>query len=160
MAPEAGGMAATDPVEWEDIDRVRKHTSHQCEAVFEAHREEIPADATLEGAVALLYEAWHEEYDTGPDQGGAYIFAYLVEKHGLAEPVDEPAVAPASLVERKPDAGTLRRLFWEDEQVPWWIAVRLGVHYNLVQFWLREEDIPVMRRNVPDEYLEEIDRLR
>lgn len=32
-----------------------------------------------------------------------------------------------------------------------------GVHYSLVMFWMREEEIPLMRRNLSDELLEQID---
>lgn len=57
------------------------------------------------------------------------------------------------MLDRRPDGETLREWFWEDEEVPWWLSVRLGVHYSLVVFWLWEDDVPLMRRNVPDETL-------
>lgn len=39
----------------------------------------------------------------------------------------------------------------------WWIAVRCGVHYSLVQYWRYEADLPLMRRHAPDRPLERVD---
>lgn len=112
--------------------------------------------------MARLYEWWHDSFRdaVGAEQGGAYVFAYLLEREGLVDPDDGSAVegsAPASMLARRPDDGTLERWVWDDEQGFWWIAVRCGVHYSLVQYWLYEADIPVMRRNVPDRLLDRID---
>lgn len=152
-------MADTDPVEWAALDRVGATTS-RWPALFDAHRDEVPADATLEEAVATLYAAWHRDHEAdAPEQGAVYVFAYLAEREGLAAPADDLAGVPASLVERRPDDETLERLFWEAEQVPWWIAARLGVHYSLVQLWLREAEVPLMRRNVVPDTLAAVDAL-
>jgi hypothetical protein len=38
----------------------------------------------------------------------------------------------------------------------WWIAVRTGVHWVLVQYWLYEDDIPLQERNLTDETLAKV----
>ena len=157
-------MAATDPVPWAPLAELGQHTCLQCEAVFEARRGDLDPGWGAETAVGRLYAWWHEEYgeDVGTEQGGAYVFAYLLEREGLVDPADGPPVpggTPASLVDRRPEDATLERWVWEDEQVFWWIAVRCGVHYSLVQYWLYEAGIPVMRRNVPDRLLSRVDAM-
>lgn len=155
-------MAPTDPVPWEPLVDLGQHTCLQCEAVFEDRRGDLDPGWDRETAVDRLYEWWHDRHgdDLGNEQGGVYVFAYLLEREGLVEPGVEPTVGggvPASLVARRPDDATLERWFWDAEQVPWWIAVRCGVHYSLVQYWLYEADVPLMRRNVPDRLLEQVD---
>ena len=155
-------MAPTDPVPWEPLVELGEHTCLQCEAVFEDCREDLDPEWDRETAVATLYEWWHDAYgdDVGNEQGGAYVFAYLLERGGTVDPGEAPAVdggAPASLRGRRRDDATLERWVWTDGQVLWWIAVRCGVHYSLVQYWLYEADVPVMRRNVPDRLLAEVD---
>lgn len=153
-------MEPTDPVPWEPLAELGAHTCLQCEAVFEERRSDLDADWDRETAVRRLYEWWHDAYgdEVGAEQGGAYVFAYLLEREGLVQP-DDGSTVPASLLARRPDDATLERWVWEDEQVFWWIAVRCGVHYSLVQYWLYEADIPVMRRNVPDRLLEQVDAM-
>jgi hypothetical protein len=153
-------MASTDPIPWQPLVELGAHTCLQCEATFEDYRGQLDPDWDRETAVARLYEWWHDEYgpDRGNEQGGAYVFAYLLEREGLVDPDDDGPI-PASLVDRRPDDATLERWVWDDEQVFWWIAVRCGVHYSLVQYWLYEADIPVMRRNVPDQVLEQVDAM-
>lgn len=94
--------------------------------------------------------------------GGGIVGAYEVEagksasiwwpKFGLPVQHREDTAGPT--LARRPEDETLEHWFWDEQQVPWWIAVRCGVHYSLVQYWLYEADIPVMRRNVPDRLLE------
>ncbi|MCH7662165.1 MAG: hypothetical protein IH933_16865 [Euryarchaeota archaeon] len=62
-----------------------------------------------------------------------------------------------SVAERKPSPDDLEELFWDEGVLGWWIAMIYGVHYSLVMFWMREEKIPLMRRNLSDELLEQID---
>lgn len=158
-------MGPTDPVPWAPLAELGAHTCLQCEAVFEDRRDELGGDRDRETAVARLYEWWHDAYgdEVGAEQGGAYVFAYLLEREGIVDPGEQhagdDAPLPASLIDRRPDAATLERWVWDDEQVFWWIAVRCGVHYSLVQYWLYEADVPLMRRNVPDRLLEGVDAM-
>jgi len=146
-------MSELDPVPWSDVLAVTTPTGVQCEQVLEQHRDDLDPDATPQKLVRTLYGAWHEEWDPGPEQGGAYVFAYLLEREGI---LDLPGPLPP-LTERRPDDETLDEWMHEEHLLPWWIAVRCGVHWALVQHWLREADVPVCRRNVPDPLLEEID---
>lgn len=156
-------MGPTDPIPWEPLAELGAHTCLQCESVFERHRGDIDPSWDRETAVAKLYEWWHDAYgdDLANEQGGVYVFAYLLEDANLVDtaalPSADEASIPRSLFERRPPEETLERWFWEDGQVPWWIAVRCGVHYSLVQYWLYEAGIPLMRRNVPDPLLDRIE---
>lgn len=147
------------PIEWEELESVR--SSPQLREIFEEHRDAAAAEPTMEAAVDRLYRIRRREYDVAaPDQGVAYVFAYLLESADVFEPsrafASRDSVA-ASLRSRRPDTSTLEDLFWEREQVPWWIAVQYGVHYSLVQYWLWEDGIPLMRRNVPDSQFEQLE---
>jgi hypothetical protein len=158
-------MASTDPVPGAPLAELGAHTCLQCEATFEDRRGDLDPAWNRETAVARLYEWWHDRRgaDLGNEQGGVYVFAYLLEREGYVDAdgseTNDDAPVPASMLARRPDDATLERWFWEDEQVPWWIAVRCGVHYSLVQYWLYEADIPVMRRNVPDPLLARVDEM-
>ncbi|MFB6360054.1 MAG: hypothetical protein ABEH59_01900 [Halobacteriales archaeon] len=156
-------MAPTDPIPWAPLVELGAHTCLQCEAVFERRRGDLDPDWDREAAVASLYEWWHDAYgaDLGKEQGGVYVFAYLLEASdhfdtAALRTADEAPIT-GSLLDRRPPAETLERWFWEDEQVPWWIAVRCGVHYSLVHYWFYESEIPLMRRNVPDRLLDRIE---
>lgn len=155
-------MDPKSPVEWDDLAALRPEPN--CKAVFSAHRDELSTVDTLEAAVNHLYEELHIEYNDDervPDQGAAFIFAYLVEQADLASFADGSSsngtFTPLSLADRKPNADRLRHLFWEQEMVPWWIAVRFGVHYSLAIYCMWEANIPLMRRNVPADTLAQID---
>ena len=65
---------------------------------------------SLQIAVDTLYNEWKRSYgaDRGPDQGAAYIFAYLLEKH------DVVVSRGFSVRERKPSANELEKLFWDE----------------------------------------------
>lgn len=149
----------TDPVPWDLIDQVVDRMEQQCIHVFEEHADDLSGYDYF-NAVSYLYNTWKHEHgdETAPEQGAIYLFAYLVEKHEIASP-SEGASGLGGVADRKPDEDTLRRLFCDEEQLPWWIAVKYGVHYTLVLHWMREEGIPYMRRNLPEEVLDQIDAL-
>ncbi|MCH7662164.1 MAG: hypothetical protein IH933_16860 [Euryarchaeota archaeon] len=67
-------------VSWDEIEAVKQTTSLQCLSIFENHRDELPS-VSFQTAVDTLYNDWKQSYgaDRGPDQGTAYIFAYLLE---------------------------------------------------------------------------------
>lgn len=145
-------MDSKTPIHWDVLEPVR--AAPRLLEIFENHREEAIRQPTLEAAVDRLYQIRHEKYEIGaPDQGVAYVFAYLLEKTGQFD----AAGMMTSIDSRRPDDDTLGELFWEQERVPWWIAVEYGVHYSLVMYWLWEADIPLMRRNIPDEQFEKLD---
>lgn len=141
------------PIPWSAVEAVTMPTGMQCEQVLERHCDDLDPDAAPQERVRTLYRAWHEEWDPGPEQGGVYVFAYLLERE---DRLDLPGPLP-SLVERRPDDTTLHEWMHEDHLLPWWIAVRCGVHWALVQHWLREAGIPLCRRNVPDPLLAELE---
>jgi hypothetical protein len=142
------------PVSWDEIEAVHKTTSLQCLSIFEQHRDDL-SSLSFQTAVDTLYNDWKQSYgaDRGPDQGAAYIFAYLIEAHEIVTPDG------FSVAERKPSADELEELFWDEGALGWWIAMIYGVYYSLIMFWMREEEIPLMRRNLSDELLEQIDEL-
>jgi hypothetical protein len=123
-------MAPTDPIPWPPLVELGAHTCLQCESVFERRRGDLDPDSDRETAAASLYEWWHDAYgdDLGNEQGGVYVFAYLLEHEGLIEPGDGPGTVSQSLLDRRPEDDTLERWFWVEEQVPWWIAVRCCAH--------------------------------
>lgn len=84
-----------------------------------------------------------------PDQGEVFLVAYLLEKRGVVAPgggADDPF---PSLVDLDADGERLEELFWERERTMWWLAVRPGVHWVLVRYWLYEDDVPLRERNFP-----------
>ncbi len=154
-------MDETAPVDWTQLEEVRPEPT--CRTVFDSHREDLAEFDTLQPAVNHLYEAYHEAYGPAqrvPDQVAAFVFAYLVELADIAslsETDSEVAAEMPAIMDRHPGEDELDRLIWEEETVPWWLAVRFGVHYSLIIYWMWEADIPLMRRNIPSETLGQID---
>lgn len=116
-------MDPHDPIPWDRLETVRSEPRFR--EVFDAHSEEVTDRATFQEAVDHLKELVRGDPDIpAPDQGVAFVFAYLLERETAwditeAFSTTEIGTAP-SLLDRRPDASTLERLFWEERRVPWW----------------------------------------
>jgi hypothetical protein len=145
-----------NPVPWSEIEAASGPPSA---TEVEAYVEELGTDVRDRDAyeaVKTVYDEWKTDLGEDrqlPDQGAAFVIAYLLEREGLVDLSDAPQ---GSLVERQPETDRLRELFWEREQTMWWMAVELGVHYSLVTFWLWEADVPLAERNLSDETIRRI----
>jgi hypothetical protein len=75
------------PVSWDEIEAVHETTSLQCLSIFEQHRDDL-SSLSFQTTVDTLYNDWKQSCgaDRGPDQGAAYIFVYLIEKHEIVTP--------------------------------------------------------------------------
>jgi hypothetical protein len=89
--------------------------------------------------VRARYEWWYAHYGEalGDELGSVYVLTDLLQeadRYGAADrhKADEGPIAD-SLVERRLGAANLVQWYRDEEQVPWWIAIRCGVHYSLVQ---------------------------
>lgn len=154
-------MADMDPVPWDDIEAASgpptaAEVVDYVEAYVADRTDPDPPDDYE--AVKTVYDDWKAdlgEERSLSDQGAAYVIAYLLERERIIDLRGTPA---DSLLKRRPDAETLRELFWDDGETLWWMAVELGVHYALVTFWLWEADVPLAERNLSDDLLSEIER--
>ena len=151
-------MDEMDPVPWDDLEAVSGPPADELSAYVEA------ADGTVESdafdAVKRVYDEWKADRGDDrslPDQGAAFVVAYLLEREGVIDLADSPQ---GSLVARRPSADRLCELFWEREYTLWWMAVELGVHYSLVTVWLWEADVPLAGRNITAETKEQIEARR
>lgn len=141
-------MAEMDPVPWNDLEAVSGPPADELAAYVEAADESTESDAF--DAVKRVYDEWKADLGDDrslPDQGAAFVVAYLLEREGVIDLADSPQ---GSLLARRPSADRLRELFWEREYTLWWMAVELGVHYSLVTVWLWEADVPLAERNLSD----------
>jgi hypothetical protein len=150
-------MADMDPVAWDDIEAATGPPSAaEVEEYVEAMRDDV-AEGNAYEAVKTVYDEWKTDLGEArslPDQGAAFVVAYLLEREGVIDLSDSPQ---GSLVERRPSEDRLRERFWDEEQTLWWMAVELGVHYSLVTFWLWEEDVPLAERNLSDETMRQVE---
>ena len=152
------------PVDWATLEAAGVRPEPTCRALFERHRDALEEFGTRYEAVEYLKRVATDELDASerpPDQGLVYVLAYLVEREGVAPQTEEsPGALGVSLLERRPDPGAMERRFWDDERMFWWLAVEYGVHYSLVVYWFWEEDVPLMRWNIPEERWPAIDAVR
>jgi len=148
-------MSEFDPVSWHEIEAVSDPPGATVREYVAQLREDVTAE-TPANAVKHIYDVWKREQDAAeraPEQGAAMLIAYELEREGVIA-LDDAAMP--SLTERRPSSDRLEDLFWNREETMWWIAVRTGVHWALVQYWLYEDDIPLQERNLTDETLAKV----
>jgi hypothetical protein len=156
-------MTALDPVEWSDIEAVRGRPAANLTPYVERMQDSVADDSPFVAA-KTIYDTWKSELGSErstPDQGAAFIITYLLERSGtLALDDGDEGTTPSVVTDRRPPPERLRQWFWEREHTMWWIAIQTGVHWSLVNYWLWEDDIPLMERNFLDETLQEIETYR
>lgn len=141
-------MGEFDPVSWDEYEATLGTPSESVVEYVDRMADDV-ADEPAYAATKEIYDTWKREEveeSATPPQGAVYLIGYLLEQRGILDP-DEGL----SLVARRPDDDQLREWFWENEETLWWIAVRTGVHYALVTYWMREADVPLMERNLGPE---------
>lgn len=128
------------PVPW-DLMRETNLIQFGIEDHFEGQVDDLDSDQHWEQTVRKLVLTWVDgrrqrdiEYRVDSAYGAAFIFAYLCEKEGFGD---------AGVAEKKPTADQLHQLHWEEGWRASTMAVSIGVHPLLVQYWLEEEDIPL-----------------
>lgn len=150
-------MGEFDPVSWAEVEAVSGPPAEDVTPYVEEMADEI-ADLPPDEAVRTIYDAWKAELGgerSTPDQGAAFVIAYLLEERGQVS-----NEASWSVADRRPSAERLRELFWDEAETMWWIATRRGVHWALVSYWLWEDDVPLMERNLTAETAERVRALR
>jgi len=148
-------MADLDPVHWDDVVAVTGPPGEHVEARVDAMADDLRGRTPYE-AVKAVHDslAADPDADAGPpDQGEVFLVAYLLERDGLVDPDDGPL---PSVADRRPDDESLRATFWDPPRTMWWVAVRLGVHWTLVRYWLYEASVPLRERTFTPETLAEI----
>lgn len=153
-------MAAFDPVSWETIEATIGPPAQEVEEYVEKIggevRDEDPYDAVKTVHDELSADLG-EEGRSVPGLAEVFITAYLLEQRGIISASDDGAGGEyQSLVGRRPSSERLDELFWERERTLWWIGILTGVHPSLVTYWLYEDDIPLMERNLGAESMAEV----
>lgn len=165
-------MGEFDPVSWDTVEAVLGAPTVEIGGYVDRLAPDVRDEEPFV-AVKTVYDAWKRDLGadrTLPDQGAAFVVAYCLERDGVisldadeersagfgARAGADAGVGVGSLVDRRPDRERLRELVWEREETMWWIAVRYGVHWTLVNHWLYEDDIPLMERNFGEESLARI----
>lgn len=147
-------MSEFDPVPWDVIEATSGPPASEVTEMVETIGEDV-ADEDPYDAVKAIHDALYDDgvERTVPSLGEPFVTAYLLEREGIVTPVEEGGREYRSLVERRPDRERLRELFWERERTLWWIGMLAGVHPSLVTYWMYEDDVPLMERNLTDESL-------
>ncbi|MFB6138041.1 MAG: hypothetical protein ABEJ42_06845 [Halobacteriaceae archaeon] len=141
-------MGDLDPVSWEEIAAVLGPPAPAVTAAVERHRDDL-RDVPPYEAVKTVHDALAADPDGAdvPDQGEVLLVTYLLERDGVVDLDAAPETGVPSVLARRPSDERLRELSWDRERTMWWIAVRLGVHWSLVRYWLWEADVPLKERN-------------
>lgn len=150
-------MGEFDPVPWEAIEATSGPPAREVSALVDEMAEEV-YDEDPYDAVKAIHDALYDEdiERTVPSLGEPFVTAYLLEREGVITPGDDAGGEYRSIVERRPDGDRLRELFWERKRTLWWIGLLVGVHPSLVTYWMYEDDVPLMERNLTDESLEAV----
>ena len=156
-------MGAYDPVAWEEIEVALGPPASEVEAAVEAMESRV-RDRDPYDAVKTIHDALDEQLEeserTVPGFGEVFVTAYLLEQRGRIESGGARNDEYPSLLERRPSADRLEELFWDRRRTLWWIGIVAGVHPSLVSYWLYEDDIPLMERNLTEESMARVREYR
>lgn len=94
-------------------------------------------------SLQYLLNRLNDRYGSHPTTEAAYMFTYKLEKEGYGELTQEDNAEMLPVMERKPPDETLKRLYHEEERTRAEIAVRRGVHKEIVTKWLLDAEIPI-----------------
>lgn len=113
------------------------------ETTFEDSRNQMSENNSWIEALRFIKDH-HESEFTSPKQGDTYTFMYLLETRGSADLSNETPEG-TSITDRKPGAEELESDYWGDENKPELdlqeMAIKYGVHEELIKYWLREEGV-------------------
>lgn len=136
------------PVEWDEIREQTDYVCFQVNEIFSKTEDKLRKESSWMENTKILVDKWDAEYHGSQYDQAIYSSAYLVDKHGYGSTSDMFEES-TSLIERKPPADQLERMYWETGHNVGTIAVLLGVTQQLVLFWFWEEDIPLRKDRVP-----------
>lgn len=151
-------MGKFDPVSWKAIEAVHGPPAREIEEYVDRLAESV-GECDPYDAVKTIHDALSADLDdadrTVPGLGEVFVTAYLLEKRGIIA-VDDAEREYRSLLDRRPDSERLEELFWERKRTLWWIGILVGVHASLVSYWLYEDDVPLMERNLPADTMAQV----
>lgn len=134
-----------------------------CEETFDTLKDRLDAEQKWTTLVGILMKRWTDAYLSGelvyvpaivtslqpPNrrwtgyQGMAYVFTYLLEMEGLLEPGGiRPRLCRSARLRSVSTPGT-GRSYME-------IALRRHVHERLVEYWMREDGVPIKQSHLPE----------
>lgn len=105
-------MSKFDPISWGTIEAVIGSPAAGVTEYVEQLSDDV-SDEKPPVAVKAIYDAWKDELGddrTIPDQGAAFVIAYLLEREG-AITLEEPEQAIPSITDRRPSGERLCELF-------------------------------------------------
>ncbi|MFC4550799.1 MULTISPECIES: ParB/RepB/Spo0J family partition protein [Halorussus] len=145
-----------DAVEWDTIEKADANPSiRQRRIIYDQTK--LPGSKDWEQLLDSLLGEYEKKFKN-PEQGDAFVFAYFLESDGEISCSDSSSAEPNSLVQRKPDKSTLEEWYWEHNRTPQMIAVQLGVHADLVDYWLFEDEIPKRKNDFGQATQEQIEK--
>lgn len=133
-----------DAVDWDTIRKAGVFPEiEERETTFEDSQNQIGEENSWIESLRLLKDH-HELEFTSPKQGDTYTFMYLLEARGSIDLSHETSEA-RSITDRKPDTEELESDYWGSENKPELdlqeMAIKYGVHEELIKYWLREEGV-------------------
>jgi len=112
-------------------------------------------------SLRLLKDHYESEF-TSPKQGDTYTFMYLLEANGSIDLSNETP-GGTSITDRKPGAEELESDYWGDKNKPELdlqeMAIKYGVHEELIKYWLREEGVFLKKQEFSEPARNRIERV-
>jgi len=128
---------------------------------FEDSQNQITEKDSWIESLRLLKDRYESEF-TSPKQGDTYTFMYLLEAKGSVDLSNETP-GGTSITDRKPGAEELESDYWGGENIPELdlqeMAIKYGVHEELIKYWLREEGVFLKKQEFSEPARNRIERV-
>ena len=137
-------------VDWNTIDSSGAQPRlRRTEATFQNIRANVPDSGSWADSLQKAVEEFRKSAGEPPEEDGRYILSYLLEDEGKIDVSADESAEVTGLSHRKPATDKLRRLYWDEGLTITDIAILRGVHPELIKFWMREEDVPIRKEDLP-----------
>lgn len=149
-------------VDWDTIEKAGVFDDiENRETLFKDSQGQISEKNAWVDSLRFLKSQYESEYSS-PDQGDTYTFMYLLEAEGFADLTEESSEG-TSISERKPSAEELESDYWTDgnktELDLQEMAIKYGVHEELIKYWLREESVFLKKKEFSEPVRNRIERV-
>ncbi|MUV60615.1 ParB/RepB/Spo0J family partition protein [Halobacterium sp. CBA1126] len=144
-------------IDWDTIDSsgAQRHLQ-EVESNFKSIKQNVPDSGAWNNVLGQAVEEFRKSAGKSPDEKRRYILSYLLENEDKIDISSDESAEVTGLAHRQPPADKLRELYWEEELTITDIAILHGVHPELVKFWMREEEVPLRREDLPKRERERI----
>lgn len=137
-----------DPVRWSELNSAGlDEPLRNLSTIYQDQENNLDPAKEWTETLATLKDEYEDMWGQAPRSGDDHTFVYRLEEDGYADLGKDSFAVVDSISERKPDRDTLVEFYWTEDTSLGEIAIRYGVSEELVEYWLKEEDIDRKKRD-------------